>query len=105
MTQAELEELCAEWQRKLRLQDWQVRVEFARYFDMPGRLGECDNCPLTKTATIRLLVPGDIGPQNAYPDIEHTIIHELLHLHFAPFYDADNPYMEQAINLIAGALV
>lgn len=104
MTQQELEELCAEWQARLRLLDWNVRLEICRYYGMPDSLGDCDCDIPTKAAKIRLLVQDDISPHEVYPDMEHTIVHELLHLHFAPFYDAENQYMEQAINLIAGAL-
>lgn len=104
MTQAELESLCAKWQKRLRLQDWNVKVEVVRFFDIPEKLGEAEIHNQRKEAVIRIIGESDRREQRDTP-VEHTLIHELLHLHFEPFWDQDKyTEMEQAINLITGAL-
>lgn len=111
MTQAELEALCAKWQRILRLQDWDVVPKLVRWHEMPtDRLGECDHRLSKKMAVIRVLDPNDAPPNNAWPhDPEKTLVHELLHLHFAPFRaEPDTPAdvaQEQVIDTLARALV
>lgn len=40
------------------------------------------------------------------PSVEHTLVHELLHLHFESFWNDDKTIeIEQAMNLITEALV
>ena len=103
MTQQELESLCAKWQRRLRLQDWNVTVELVRHFDIPDRVDEASMQIERKEATIKIVSPADRHEQDN--PFEHTLIHELLHLHFEPFWNNEKGVeMEQAINLIAGAL-
>ena len=36
MSENRLRNLCAEWQKVLRLQDWDVRVKIVRHFAFPG---------------------------------------------------------------------
>lgn len=111
MTQEQLEALCAEWQRRLRLQDWDVKIRLRRRYDMwvETNQGECKHETLKKLALVNILDPTDYDPDNVWPqDVERTVVHELLHLHFAPFvgdYEQCNAAHEQAIDLIAGALV
>jgi hypothetical protein len=112
-TQAELESLLSEWQRRLRLQDWTVRIKCVRVHEMSlaGTDGTCTWQLETKRAIVEIIDPIDYPPSRfGYDqDIEKTIVHELLHLHFAPFATPDGgPFdtaQEQAIDLIAGALV
>ena len=113
LTEDELREKCAEWQRILRLQDWDVIVTVERASNMRVSEvnGECEWTLQTKQARIRILDPIDYPDNIKWPqDMEQTLVHELLHLHFAPFDRFDRESlehvtMEQAIDLIAGALV
>jgi len=112
LTEDELRMKCYEWQAILRLQDWDVIISIDRARDMiPDVLGQCEWTLPTKQARIRILDPVDHPPDLKWPqDMEQTLVHELLHLHFAPFnkFEADSleyVTMEQAIDLIAGALV
>lgn len=112
-TQTELESLLAEWQKRLRLRDWTVRIKRVRVHEIsiPGTDGTCTWGLETKRAIVEILDPIDYPPSRfGYDqDVEKTIVHELLHLHFAPFATQDGgPFdvaQEQAIDLIAGALV
>lgn len=113
MTQDELVALCRKWQRILRLQDWDVKVRLARTWDMQSsdNLGECSYELRKRMAAIRVLDSVDYDSEHTpWPqDQERTLVHELLHLHFAPFAaDSGTPQdiaQEQAIDAIAGALV
>jgi hypothetical protein len=112
-TDAEVQEACKHWKKVLRLQDWITKAGLYRERDMKlgGCNGECEWQLKTKIATIRILDPLDY-PEGLImeQDMEKTLVHELLHLHFAPLYadteDAsiDNA-QEQAIDCIAHALI
>lgn len=109
----ELMAACKEWQKILRLQDWIVSasIERGRDMRMEETQGECSWVIQTKLAKIRVLDPLDYPPGSMIEqDMEQTLVHELLHLHHAPFDDFDcdtleNTTMEQAIDSIAMALV
>lgn len=107
MTKEELKKKCAEWQKILRLQDWNVEVRMSRMSEMSDRdnLAECEYNQAKHSAIIRIIEPADYKdpiPQ----DIEFLLVHELLHLHIAPFYDDEKIIeIERAINLIASGLV
>lgn len=112
-TDAEVQQACEEWKKRLRLQDWFTKSGIYRERDM--QLGECNGeCEYqleTKMATIRIIDPLDY-PEGLIveQDMEKTLVHELLHLHFAPLYaNTDDKSIkdaqEQAIDCIAHALV
>ncbi|HEX8089370.1 MAG TPA: hypothetical protein VF762_10985 [Blastocatellia bacterium] len=94
---------CAYWQRQLRLSDWKLKIRIVRRYDLPpDRVAECTFHLASKSATIRLLNANDHRPDNDFNDRDHEIglVHELLHLHVAPF----NPKMEtleQAMSEVA----
>lgn len=111
--ESELQALCLDWQRRLRLQDWRVTVSFA----VPGQMsqtyhhGECATCAPRKLARIKVLRP-DCHPGDEFEapyDMEAILVHELLHLHtngmnIAPS-SAEDVAMEQMVDLVAEALV
>lgn len=106
-----LQELCREWQARLNLEEWNVAVGINRSADMhPDNCGQIDFEPETCTATISILDPIDwlnpVFPQ----DMEHTLVHELLHIRFAPFEPKDESSLEyilwhREINTLAGIMV
>lgn len=109
----ELQRDCAEWQKRLRLQDWIVKPMIARARELESNNcgGECEWNLRLKTAVIRILSAVDY-PDNLIfeQDMEQTLVHELLHLHFAPLFASTEDKsiecaQEQAIESIAGALV
>lgn len=109
-TQERLDGLLAEWQKVLRLQDWDFFPVFRRMRDMEGdNQGEFHPVLVKKEALIRLLDPVDYPSDAVYPyDLELTLVHELVHAHFSPFWDtaeSKRVEMEQAIESIAKALV
>lgn len=107
---------CEYWQRVLRLQDWDVRLDIARMADLGvGTLGECDPSAVKRQAKITLLDERDLGPQKFWFDGESwdweiTLVHELLHLHLHDVVGKDYQTpaglaAERAIHAISKALV
>lgn len=108
--QDHLEAQLHQWQKRLRLQDWLVTVSLARRHDISGNMGQITSSRKYKRAHIELMDPIDHDPDRQVPyDVETTLVHELLHLHFVTLdLEPDTPQddaLEQAINLIAHALV
>lgn len=102
----DLEKLCAYWQKRLRLQDWDVTVKPVRHHELDQyRHAEISICSERKTAVMSVVNLADRNAELAIT-IEESVIHELLHLHFDSFWNkGKSTEMEQAINLIAKAFV
>ncbi len=121
MTQRSLANLAKRWQKRLRLLDWKVRVKLVgqEEFDSAGRdyghsaensHGFCLNFAEGRSATIYIVNPAEVerDEEDDRVDIENTLVHEMLHLHFAPFankHDEDSLLHEQAIESITEALL
>lgn len=108
-TEKHLERRCRYWQALLRLEDWDVTVRLVD--ELPGHaLGRCWWLDEKAIATIRILRPERCDPGRIpAQDVEVTLVHELLHLHFAAF-TAENhtpqaTAQEVAIDRCARALV
>lgn len=102
------------WQGRLNLQDWRISVDVVRAGELkPHTLGNVHWDRDKKTAIIRVLDPADyhLPAPDVLPDIEFTVVHELLHLELAPVLaplqrnDADRREEEHAVNQIASALL
>jgi len=113
-TLEELSCLCAEWQADLRLNDWEVILKLVMPHEMgPERSGECSWVICKKRAKISILDSQYWGGSSGSwvgEDQELTLVHELLHLHYAPFdnFKCDTPEdtaLEQSIHCISQALV
>ena len=109
-----MRKLCALWQRRLRLQDWQVRLLIKSAEDVDGGFARCKIGQSEKRAVISIVEPGDpssldlqlIGER----DIEEDIVHELLHLYmdaFSPEDQDSSEYeaIEQAVGVLANCIV
>lgn len=110
----QLEERLSHWQSKLRLQDWIIEVSIARGRDMMENTSACVNWTLSKKmASIKLVDPIDYPDDvMGVRDMENDLVHELLHLHFAPINDhfnnnndVYNTFEEQAIESISFGLI
>lgn len=110
-SQALLEAFCREWQRRLRVQDWQVSIYFVRGSEMSGKAGQCYTQFAKKQAVIRLTELADTEGWDYPYDIEKTIVHEVLHLVMAGV-DPDSKKTgleldmeEQVVDTLAVALI
>jgi len=102
------------WQKRLNLAEWNISVVVARATELkPKTLGNIHWDLDKKTAVIRVLDPLDY--KLPYPemlqDMEFTVVHELIHLEFAPVVsdlqrsDANRREEEHAVNHMADALL
>lgn len=107
-----LKELCIEWRDRLRLNAWNIECGIYREsgFCNKGCDGENDYDLRNGDSLIRILDPVDY-PTSRFPqDMETTLVHELLHLHFAPFAPEnddglDHHIMEHTICILSETLV
>lgn len=106
----ELTALCKKWQKLLKLEDWDICPHWAEEGELENDTELANIFPVAqrKHACIYILNQEAAEKLEGFPtNIESTVIHELLHLHFAVFQHEENPiYMmieEQAIHAITGA--
>ncbi len=115
MIQKELEQLVRKWQEILRLQDWEIEVEWVTRNKLDkGSNAEETLCVNQKAATIGVIMPEHYSVWNDKPqDIEESVVHELLHIPLQKIENyarkeeelaLDNA-VESATNLIAAALI
>lgn len=109
----ELQRSLEEWQKRLRLQDWIIKAKIVRgrEFDNDNNQGEISWILTKKMATILILDPIDY-PSDVMvsQDMENCLVHELLHLHFAPISESDSGSslhveIEQAIESITSGII
>jgi hypothetical protein len=102
------------WQKRLNLEDWNISVIMSRSTELkPKTLGNIHWDIGKKTATIRVLDPADyrLPFKEMLQDMEFTVVHELIHLNFAPVVsdfqrsDANRREEEHAVNHMADALL
>jgi hypothetical protein len=112
MNLEQLKQRCGVWQQRMRLQDWSVELVFRSRAEMPsGRSGECKFLLAKKTAIIYLLDPAVADRSWLEYDPELTLVHELTHLHLAPwniYFSADDQdaelLLEQAVHALSTSL-
>lgn len=108
-----MNEWLALWQERLRLSDWETKVSLAskREMRLDGSEGTALMTPSKKRALIQVLDARDYPEDEGFDyDPERVIVHELLHLHIAPFFTADEDskehmLMEQAVHSLSLAFV
>lgn len=110
VSQDDLNCWLAEWQERLRLQDWRVETRLVRYHEVNEGCGAniVVNVP-RRSARISVMVPGDEPPDGDVSlDSEGYLVHELLHLvfvHYDPASGVEDDVFEQGLNAMAAALV
>jgi len=105
-----LKDKLAFWQGRLKLDDWSVTLVISEAGDLrPGTLGNIHWDADKKTAVIKVLsgAARETGSHDALPEMEFTIIHELIHLELAylPRTEESRPAEEFAVNHLAEALL
>ena len=101
LTRKQLQTLAERWQQDLRLPHWKLTTKWLK----PNPDGELNQGEIwwdTEELIAEMKVDQD------GPDIEGTVVHELLHLWFDAIhgeYRGHSIANEQAINAITGALV
>lgn len=105
-----LEEKLACWQKRLKLEGWNISVVLAHREELKAKtLGGIRWDKGKHTATISVMDPASYAMSIAemLADMEFTIVHELVHLELAslPRSGASRTQEEIAVNRIADALL
>lgn len=109
-SEKKLRKLCRTWQKRLRLQDWDVRVSIQRTaaFGDCGVEGKCERCDQDRVAVIGVLHPEDHLQRRATgewlstrQDMEVVLVHELLHLTLADWSTPSYPAVEWVAKEVA----
>ncbi len=101
--------MLKKWQKRLRLQDWDVEFEYLKPHEMVSGICQIRWDAEHMSAVISAVryedTPNPDSPSNG---IEHSIIHELLHLHLRTVSHSDETgrrVKEAAINTLVSALM
>ena len=83
MTSKQLNSAVAKWQKRLRIQDWDIETELVSRGDIIDRidadvLGACHCMETKKKAQILLLHPAELSPKD--DSLETILVHEMLHI-------------------------
>lgn len=110
--ETEHERLMHEWQNRLGLQDWRIKLaDHCRPEDMTLQdvSGDVDWTESTKNAKIEMLDEQFYGDRIVPYDYEQILVHELMHLKLSLVSDRVNDlqarYMHQIIDDLARAFV
>lgn len=107
-TRPDLDAILREWQTALRLQHWTITIQYTRRLGASAQNRYFINSLKSK---IEVIDPIDYDADfcNEPQDVERSVVHELMHLHFAPISpDNDSPghlHEEQAVETLARAVV
>lgn len=94
--------LLSEWQRRLNLGDWVIRIEPDCLPDDMGLenvTGETEWVEVNKSAVIRIINPELYGERIIPFDFEKTLVHELLHLKFS-LLESDDELRNRVIHML-----
>jgi hypothetical protein len=113
LTQKQLDRWLKKWQKALLLVDWNIKAEVERSFEMDNDDADGENAVtlVRKISWIRIRDTVDSQYTKTWPpDPERTLVHELLHCHFDPFFPKDRESLEykmaeQAIDVLATAFI
>ena len=109
-----LKRLMQFWKTKLRLNDWNVTVRYAKQEEFEDGDGQGQNNwnLHSRSSEILILHPDEYSPAdypNSVPqDIEDCLVHELLHLHLATWNTknrAEEVHLEQAVEAMTGSMI
>lgn len=83
MTSKQLNSAVTKWQKRLRIQDWDIETELVSRGDIIDRidadvLGACHCMDTKKKAQILLLHPTELSPKD--DSLETILVHEMLHI-------------------------
>jgi hypothetical protein len=107
VTLQQLRKLSSKWQTRLRLLDWDIYVRWAFKQENEDVWGICYPSNTTKEAVIIMQNPRlykELDPDYYQADVEVTLVHEILHLHFAPFNNPSGSHMEMIEEIIVSHL-
>ncbi len=96
------------WQKRLGLEDWNLRVQVVRQSEIDhDSWGAAEWDSENQTGIISVLDPRDYNLKGGElkVDMECTIVHELVHIAVAPLDAHNQQTREEVVNKIMGALM
>ncbi|MGD1941848.1 MAG: hypothetical protein ACFB0G_11100 [Leptolyngbyaceae cyanobacterium] len=109
ITQEWLDERLEFWQKILRLGDWKITAQIVPQSELDeGVAGNLHHDQHMRKGEIRIMRPEDLPQLRTKlfeADVEHTLVHELLHIHLLSAEFQLEKQEEFAINAIADALM
>src|SRR5690242_17327503 len=113
MKKKRLRRLLPVWQKRLRLQDWDIALTFHPQLEMGGKAATVEWKCAKRSAWIKMLLPGSWAHARS-PEFDTTqevsLVHELLHLKYAGWDETETnslaeTLLEQGVHDISRALV
>lgn len=95
------EELLTAWQKRLRMEDWTIKLETdcaPEDFRLDSVCGECEYQEVNKSAVVRILDPKFYGDRILPFDYERILVHELLHAKFALLENSENELQNRLVH-------
>ena len=95
LSEPELQKLCLDYQKLLRIQDWDITVRLVNQDDIPGKDGDVMWNNATRKATIRIPAHDTwaIGFSYKEQNMRLVLLHELVHVVFGttdPMFNPDD---------------
>lgn len=107
MRKPNLQKLLTKWQRRLRLQDFDISIRYASAEEMQGTVGMCELDWKNGCFDIKIVEPkANTHSDPNFHNIELTIVHELMHIILQPLLKEKEPdlydqLVEQSIEKLA----
>ena len=97
MKKPNLNKLLAKWQRRLRLQDWNITIEYQALDKFPDEeIGRAKMSPNNFYAKIWVLEPAENTSWiETLHNVELTVIHELVHILQSTAKDNEEVFIEK----------
>jgi len=109
VTQREINKVIRKWKKILRLEDWIITAE--KFKSTSDSLAKCSITSERKTCRISLFFPHQ-DLDGTEQNIETSIVHEMVHIYFDPFWPNDPDkqrakvlLIEHAVDALSEALV
>lgn len=101
-----LQSLLKKWQKRLRLQDWDITAKYDDEHILDGQVGLTRFSKKYHHALIRILHPKDnFFTEPHTKNVELTLVHELLHLHITPLGEHPEEHEELVVETLAKAFL
>jgi len=107
-TQKKLERLGRLWQKRLRIQDWDIKYELVStqwVMDAQWATAQVDAKEDKRYAHIKIVEPSVVQNPFVPYDFEMALVHELLHVVLWKLHTTGNTAEEVAIHQLSQALV
>lgn len=104
VSQKQAEKYLKEWQRRLFIESWFIKVKLVKGSDIPGSNGSNDMCLENKICVISIATDIPVGYFAVKVPNEQTLVHELLHCKYGLLTNSST-YEGKTVELIEHQLI